>query len=98
MQRESWWRKKKTAQELSLMTVNLLRSNLESQWVGLQCSHPALYAGQGSKLGDFICFQSFDDDYVDFETKIQDLDRRLATIFCQGFDGETAILLSPVQR
>lgn len=47
---------------------------------------PALYAGQGSKLGDFICFQSFDDDYADFETKIQDLDRRLATIFCQGFD------------
>ncbi|XP_059853521.1 dynein axonemal heavy chain 17 [Delphinus delphis] len=29
---------------------------------------------------------SFDDDYADFETKIQDLDRRLATIFCQGFD------------
>ncbi|XP_027968229.1 dynein heavy chain 17, axonemal [Eumetopias jubatus] len=29
---------------------------------------------------------SFDDDYTDFETKIQDLDRRLATIFCQGFD------------
>lgn len=31
-------------------------------------------------------FQSFDDDYADFETKIQDLDRRLATIFCQAFD------------
>lgn len=30
--------------------------------------------------------QSFDDDYSDFETKIQDLDRRLATIFCQAFD------------
>lgn len=30
--------------------------------------------------------QSFDDDYNDFETKIQDLDRRLATIFCQAFD------------
>ncbi|XP_036920260.1 dynein heavy chain 17, axonemal [Sturnira hondurensis] len=29
---------------------------------------------------------SFDDDYADFETKIQDLDRRLATIFGQGFD------------
>ncbi|XP_007535628.1 dynein axonemal heavy chain 17 [Erinaceus europaeus] len=29
---------------------------------------------------------SFDEDYADFETKIQDLDRRLATIFCQGFD------------
>uniref|UniRef100_A0A673VKH9 Dynein axonemal heavy chain 17 n=1 Tax=Suricata suricatta TaxID=37032 RepID=A0A673VKH9_SURSU len=29
---------------------------------------------------------SFDDDYADFETKIQDLDRRLATIFCQSFD------------
>uniref|UniRef100_A0A9L0RG33 Dynein axonemal heavy chain 17 n=1 Tax=Equus caballus TaxID=9796 RepID=A0A9L0RG33_HORSE len=29
---------------------------------------------------------SFDDDYADFETKIQDLDRRLATIFCQAFD------------
>ncbi|XP_021069297.1 dynein heavy chain 17, axonemal isoform X2 [Mus pahari] len=29
---------------------------------------------------------SFDDDYNDFETKIQDLDRRLATIFCQAFD------------
>ena len=47
---------------------------------------PALHAGQGSKVGDSICFQSFDDDYADFETKIQDLDRRLATIFCQGFD------------
>lgn len=33
-----------------------------------------------------IHFQSFDDDYADFETKIQDLDRRLATIFCQAFD------------
>ncbi|KAM9208504.1 dynein axonemal heavy chain 17 [Dugong dugon] len=29
---------------------------------------------------------SFDEDYADFETKIQDLDRSLATIFCQGFD------------
>ncbi|ELK38011.1 Dynein heavy chain 17, axonemal [Myotis davidii] len=29
---------------------------------------------------------SFDNDYADFETKIQDLDRRLATIFCQAFD------------
>uniref|UniRef100_H0X4M8 Dynein axonemal heavy chain 17 n=1 Tax=Otolemur garnettii TaxID=30611 RepID=H0X4M8_OTOGA len=29
---------------------------------------------------------SFDDDYADFETKIKDLDRRLATIFCQAFD------------
>ncbi|XP_075415820.1 dynein axonemal heavy chain 17 [Tenrec ecaudatus] len=29
---------------------------------------------------------SFDEDYADFVTKIQDLDRRLATIFCQGFD------------
>ncbi|GAB1297122.1 Dynein axonemal heavy chain 17 [Apodemus speciosus] len=29
---------------------------------------------------------SFEDDYNDFETKIQDLDRRLATIFCQAFD------------
>uniref|UniRef100_G3TNR2 Dynein axonemal heavy chain 17 n=1 Tax=Loxodonta africana TaxID=9785 RepID=G3TNR2_LOXAF len=29
---------------------------------------------------------SFDEDYADFQTKIQDLDRRLATIFCQGFD------------
>ncbi|XP_048222854.1 dynein axonemal heavy chain 17 [Perognathus longimembris pacificus] len=29
---------------------------------------------------------SFDDDYADFETKIQDLDRRLATIFCKAFD------------
>ena len=46
----------------------------------------AWHAGQGSKVGDLICFQSFDDDYADFETKIQDLDRRLATIFCQGFD------------
>ncbi|XP_004592923.2 dynein axonemal heavy chain 17 [Ochotona princeps] len=27
---------------------------------------------------------SFDNDYADFETKIQDLDRRLATIFCQA--------------
>uniref|UniRef100_A0A8C8WRI9 Dynein axonemal heavy chain 17 n=1 Tax=Panthera leo TaxID=9689 RepID=A0A8C8WRI9_PANLE len=29
---------------------------------------------------------SFDDDYASFETKLQDLDRRLATIFCRGFD------------
>ncbi|XP_006869595.1 PREDICTED: dynein heavy chain 17, axonemal [Chrysochloris asiatica] len=28
----------------------------------------------------------FDEDYADFETKIRDLDRRLATIFCQAFD------------
>ncbi|XP_057571174.1 dynein axonemal heavy chain 17 [Hippopotamus amphibius kiboko] len=34
---------------------------------------------------------SFDDDYADFETKIQDLDRRLATIFCQGFDDCSSI-------
>uniref|UniRef100_A0A8C5LC16 Dynein axonemal heavy chain 17 n=1 Tax=Jaculus jaculus TaxID=51337 RepID=A0A8C5LC16_JACJA len=34
---------------------------------------------------------SFDDDYTDFETKIQDLDRRLATIFCQAFDDCNAI-------
>uniref|UniRef100_A0A8W4FMS4 Dynein axonemal heavy chain 17 n=1 Tax=Sus scrofa TaxID=9823 RepID=A0A8W4FMS4_PIG len=33
----------------------------------------------------------FDDDYADFETKIQDLDRRLATIFCQGFDDCSSI-------
>ncbi|XP_055971730.1 dynein axonemal heavy chain 17 [Sorex fumeus] len=30
--------------------------------------------------------QSFDEDYADFETKIKDLDRRLATLFSQGFD------------
>ncbi|XP_049624579.1 dynein axonemal heavy chain 17 [Suncus etruscus] len=29
---------------------------------------------------------SFDEDYADFETKIKDLDHRLATLFCQGFD------------
>uniref|UniRef100_A0A8C8YTJ5 Dynein axonemal heavy chain 17 n=1 Tax=Prolemur simus TaxID=1328070 RepID=A0A8C8YTJ5_PROSS len=29
---------------------------------------------------------SFDSDYADFETKIQDLDRRLATMFGQAFD------------
>uniref|UniRef100_A0A667HHJ3 Dynein axonemal heavy chain 17 n=1 Tax=Lynx canadensis TaxID=61383 RepID=A0A667HHJ3_LYNCA len=34
---------------------------------------------------------SFDDDYAGFETKIQDLDRRLATIFCQGFDACSSI-------
>ncbi|XP_036766314.2 dynein axonemal heavy chain 17 [Manis pentadactyla] len=34
---------------------------------------------------------SFDDDYADFENKIQDLDRRLATIFCQGFDDSNSI-------
>ncbi|KAM9001324.1 dynein axonemal heavy chain 17 [Sarcophilus harrisii] len=28
---------------------------------------------------------SFDEDYADFVNKIEDLDRRLATIFCQGF-------------
>ncbi|KAH0517950.1 Dynein heavy chain 17, axonemal [Microtus ochrogaster] len=34
---------------------------------------------------------SFDEDYKDFETKIQDLDRRLATIFCQAFDDCSSI-------
>ncbi|KAK2490477.1 LOW QUALITY PROTEIN: hypothetical protein MC885_016050 [Smutsia gigantea] len=34
---------------------------------------------------------SFDDDYADFENKIQDLDRRLATIFCQAFDDSNSI-------
>uniref|UniRef100_A0A8C9JNR1 Dynein axonemal heavy chain 17 n=1 Tax=Panthera tigris altaica TaxID=74533 RepID=A0A8C9JNR1_PANTA len=34
---------------------------------------------------------SFDDDYASFETKIQDLDRRLATIFCRGFDDCSSI-------
>ncbi|KAM4823531.1 dynein axonemal heavy chain 17 [Urocitellus parryii] len=34
---------------------------------------------------------SFDNDYADFETKIQDLDRRLATIFCQAFDDCSSI-------
>ncbi|KAM7334656.1 hypothetical protein ACRRTK_007976 [Alexandromys fortis] len=34
---------------------------------------------------------SFDEDYEDFETKIQDLDRRLATIFCQAFDDCSSI-------
>lgn len=39
-----------------------------------------------SSLSRLLSCQSFDDDYSDFETKIQDLDRRLATIFCQAFD------------
>ncbi|ELW68254.1 Dynein heavy chain 17, axonemal [Tupaia chinensis] len=34
---------------------------------------------------------SFDDDYADFETKIQDLDWLLATIFCQAFDDCSSI-------
>ncbi|KAK7807584.1 hypothetical protein U0070_013890 [Myodes glareolus] len=34
---------------------------------------------------------SFDEDYEGFETKIQDLDRRLATIFCQAFDDCSSI-------
>nr|XP_039332256.1 dynein heavy chain 17, axonemal [Saimiri boliviensis boliviensis] len=34
---------------------------------------------------------SFDRDYADFEIKIQDLDRRLATIFCQAFDDCSSI-------
>lgn len=39
-----------------------------------------------SYLMRLLSCQSFDNDYSDFETKIQDLDRRLATIFCQAFD------------
>lgn len=27
-----------------------------------------------------------DKDFAEFQSKIQDLDRRLATILCQGFD------------
>lgn len=50
---------------------------------------PALHADY--QLDVLIHFQSFDDDYADFETKIQDLDRRLATIFCQGFDDCSSI-------
>uniref|UniRef100_A0A2K5SD28 Dynein axonemal heavy chain 17 n=1 Tax=Cebus imitator TaxID=2715852 RepID=A0A2K5SD28_CEBIM len=34
---------------------------------------------------------SFDRDYANFEIKIQDLDRRLATIFCQAFDDCSSI-------
>uniref|UniRef100_A0A8C9IS29 Dynein axonemal heavy chain 17 n=1 Tax=Piliocolobus tephrosceles TaxID=591936 RepID=A0A8C9IS29_9PRIM len=34
---------------------------------------------------------NFDRDYADFEIKIQDLDRRLATIFCQGFEDYSSI-------
>ncbi|XP_008563243.1 PREDICTED: dynein heavy chain 17, axonemal-like, partial [Galeopterus variegatus] len=34
---------------------------------------------------------SFDNDYTDFQNKIQDLDRRLATIFCQTFDDCSSI-------
>ncbi|KAL4676954.1 hypothetical protein H8957_008548 [Semnopithecus entellus] len=34
---------------------------------------------------------NFDRDYADFEIKIQDLDRRLATIFCQGFEDCSSI-------
>ncbi|XP_005407434.1 PREDICTED: dynein heavy chain 17, axonemal [Chinchilla lanigera] len=34
---------------------------------------------------------SFDNDYADFETKIEDLDRRLATIFGQAFDDCSSI-------
>ncbi|XP_016061753.1 PREDICTED: dynein heavy chain 17, axonemal [Miniopterus natalensis] len=34
---------------------------------------------------------NFNDDYADFETKIQDLDRRLASIFCQAFDESNSI-------
>uniref|UniRef100_A0A2K6Q0W4 Dynein axonemal heavy chain 17 n=1 Tax=Rhinopithecus roxellana TaxID=61622 RepID=A0A2K6Q0W4_RHIRO len=34
---------------------------------------------------------NFDCDYADFEIKIQDLDRRLATIFCQGFEDCSSI-------
>ncbi|XP_008011290.3 dynein axonemal heavy chain 17 [Chlorocebus sabaeus] len=34
---------------------------------------------------------NFDHDYADFEIKIQDLDRRLATIFCQGFEDCSSI-------
>ncbi|XP_075760265.1 dynein axonemal heavy chain 17 isoform X2 [Pelodiscus sinensis] len=30
--------------------------------------------------------EEFDEDFAEFQTKIQDLDRRLATIFCQGFN------------
>ncbi|KAL4687709.1 hypothetical protein H8959_019837 [Pygathrix nigripes] len=34
---------------------------------------------------------NFDRDYANFEIKIQDLDRRLATIFCQGFEDCSSI-------
>ncbi|XP_011822268.1 PREDICTED: dynein heavy chain 17, axonemal [Mandrillus leucophaeus] len=34
---------------------------------------------------------NFDRDYADFEIKIQDLDRRLAAIFCQGFEDCSSI-------
>uniref|UniRef100_A0A2K5ISM5 Dynein axonemal heavy chain 17 n=1 Tax=Colobus angolensis palliatus TaxID=336983 RepID=A0A2K5ISM5_COLAP len=34
---------------------------------------------------------NFDRDYADFEIKIQDLDRRLAMIFCQGFEDCSSI-------
>lgn len=30
-------------------------------------------------------WQQFDVDFAEFQTKVQDLDRRLVTIFCQGF-------------
>lgn len=56
--------------------------------------HPwlcVLTTRQNKQTTVLIHFQSFDEDYADFETKIQDLDRRLATIFCQAFDDCSSI-------
>lgn len=58
--------------------------------VGVRVSIPPLCMPT-YQVGVLIQLQSFDNDYASFETKIQDLDRRLATIFCQGFDGCSSI-------
>ena len=58
--------------------------------VGVRASIPPLCMPT-YQVGVLIQLQSFDDDYASFETKIQDLDRRLATIFCQGFDDCSSI-------
>lgn len=58
--------------------------------VGVRASIPPLCMPT-YQVGVLIQWQSFDDDYASFETKIQDLDRRLATIFCRGFDDCSSI-------
>uniref|UniRef100_A0A452UEG0 Dynein axonemal heavy chain 17 n=1 Tax=Ursus maritimus TaxID=29073 RepID=A0A452UEG0_URSMA len=66
---------------LSSMVTQIYDEVFELVKVFAECKYDPLDPGDSS----------FDDDYADFETKIQDLDRRLATIFCQAFDDCTSI-------
>ncbi|CAD7668337.1 unnamed protein product [Nyctereutes procyonoides] len=66
---------------LGSMVIQIYDEVFELVKVFAECKYDPLDPGDSS----------FDDDYADFETKIQDLDRRLATIFCQGFDDCSSI-------